>query len=240
MGVQNRPYNKQSEQFQKTSVIPHGSIYCDVPSALHSKDGLEKLCETVVAEGFVVINEETNERYKLKRENFPDVSDPSKGDQKGPHKRAPSEKNGEYTDTGLTLCGGNGFGYCSAALGMITNTLTSDVAIAKFVIDGHDVIIYARPIKSVIEKQLKMPFDGHKMLNLYQMEGQGQTYRYTDELADPSIVDGSVEFQLKFDGETALVHKDAKGRVHLMIKLQVDVYEIEKEDGSLDYRFGWI
>lgn len=233
MAFQNRPYNKLEDHFTKTSIIAHGSIHCEVPTELLTKEGLDKLCQSVVAEGFVVVNKESGERYKLKHENFPMADKPEK--KRGPHEVAPTQ----YSTEGLTLSR-PGLGYDNAAMTSVAKGSGTGVTIAKFEIFSQTVDMKMRPIKDVIREQRLRPFDGEKMTNLFVTQGEGPTYRYTGELQDKSIFGKPLEFQLKFDGETALVHKDSNSDIHLLAKVQADVFEIQKMDGSLEYRFGWL
>jgi len=233
LNTQNRPYNTLPEQFRKAAIVPHGSILIDVPQELWTKSGFDRLCQETITEGFVVVNKSTGDRYKLKHENFPLASDPDK--KRDGHNRSPSV----YTDVGLGLCGMS-YGYDTAALNMIVGGRTEEVVVATIDVGSTNVDMRALPIKDVIAKQLSTPFDGDKVMNFYKTIGQGQTYRYTDDLYDPGILGEPLEFQLKFDGETGLVHKDTNGNVHLMVKIQVDVFEIESKNGTKRWRLGWI
>jgi hypothetical protein len=233
LNTQNRPYNMLPEQFRKAAVVPHGSIVFDIPSELWTKSGFDRLCQKTIAEGFVVVNRETGDRYKLKHENFPSAADPEK--KRDGHETQPSV----YTDDGLGLCG-MGHGYDTATLRMIADGSVEEVIVAKIDVDGTNVNMRALPIKNVINKQMATPFDGDKVMNFYKTTGQGPTYRYTDDLYDPEILGKPLEFQLKFDGETGLVHKDTHGNVHLMVKIQVDVFEIEGKNGTKQWRLGWL
>ena len=233
LNLQKRPYNVLPDTFKSAAVVPHGSIVVDVPSSLWSKDNFDKLCSETIIEGFVVVDNGTGDRYKLKNENFHSSTNPEK--KRDNHNKLPDK----YTDIGLKLCGGN-YSYDSAALYSVINNLSQEEIIANIDINNVTVNMKVIPIKHVIAKQLANPFDGDKMMNFYRTVGQGPTYRYTDELYNPNILDKSLEFQLKFDGETALVYKDNTGLTHLMVKVQVDVYEIEKNNGSKVWRLGWL
>ena len=257
MGVQKRPYNSAADDFEK-AVVPHGSIVARVPNDLLSSvnevnDVLDSLCEASIHEGYVVITP-NGDRGKLKRENFRS-KEPDSEEKRGPHKQSPSFEKGEYTPEGLDLCGGDSKGYYNAPLSALVQGITEEVTIAKLNIitkngkndnneKNHIVDLVSVPIQDVITDQIKRPFTGEKMMNFFKTEGQGKTYRYTNEplidgaLSEPQI--NSLTFQMKFDGETALVRKDKNGVVHFMLKFQIDVWEIERDDGSFDYRFGWI
>ena len=240
MGSQNRPFNKASPEFAKAAVVPHGSIVAHVPKELldgNPKAGLDSLCEASIFEGYVVVNKKSGDRWKLKREYFSSANDPKK--QRKEHDRAPSMEKGEYTSEGLRLCGGDGFGYFNVALNHLEDS-KQEQAIVKLNIGDHVVDLVVRPISDVIKNQLQHPFKGQKMINLFVTSGKGDTYQYTDEPIVDGLFDNPLEFQMKLDGETALVHKDENGQIHLMIKFQVDVYEVENDDGSKNYRFGWI
>ena len=202
MGIQNRSYNKMSYQ---NAVIIHGSVVCQVPKELWSKDGFDKLCETTIAEGFVVLNKDKNERFKLKRENFSDKNDSEK--QRGAHVQVP-----------------DGISYDDAALSN-----------KEVVVEKDNIRIVTRSFKDAVQMQKNYHFDGQKMMNIYKTLGQGNTYRYSDELHDNELFNSDLEFQIKHDGETGLLHKDSNGKVHLLIKLQIDVFEI---NGS--YQFGYL
>lgn len=226
MGIQNRLFNKISKD---SVVIIHGSLICHVPKEIMTKEGLEELCEKTISEGYVVVDIQENHRYKLKRENFPSLDAPEK--QKGTHNRAPTKD--EYTEEGLVLCG-EGFGYDNAAF----NVGKESITIMKTEVKGYPIELKVVPIEQVIKFQKEHPFLGDKMMNFYKTAGEGDTYRYTDIIEDSNIFNHELQFQIKHDGETALLHKDKNGKVHLMIKLQVDVYELQYPDSTV-YRFGW-
>ncbi len=228
MGIQNREFNRLQT---KTVVIPHGSIVAVLPKKFTTKEELEGLCELSVHEGYVVVNHSDGQRYKLKREYFDSKVNPEQ--QRGPHKTEPEN----YTADGLTLCGGKGFGYDGAVVSMLTENKSEPITIAKLV-NGVDLI--ALPIATIIEKQNRYPFDGDKMMNFYETTGKGNTYKYTDKPFVSDIFNHDLEFQLKFDGETGMLHKDKNGKAHLLVKFQIDVFEIESNDGSKSYRFGWM
>lgn len=94
-----------------------------------------------------------------------------------------------------------------------------------------DDMLFIRSLSDVIEWQKLSPFDGIKMLNLLETTGQGKSYRYCPQTVDTN---GINEYQQKFDGETVLVRM-VGDEIHLMIKIQVDVYKVGNE-----YRLGWI
>jgi hypothetical protein len=231
MNLQNKKYNKLLPQFQKAAVIPHGAIAFDVPSAHWTNDWFNKLCQETVTEGFVVVNLENGDRFKLKHENFPSDLDPER--KRDGHDNHPTNFSEKFV-------GYDGLGYDNVALDMIVNGETEEVTIAVIDVNGINVRMVGRPIRDIIDRQFRVPFDGEKMMNFYKTVGQGPTYRYSSELFDSSILGKPLDFQMKFDGETALVHKDINGVVHLMIKVQVDVFEIETSNGSTVWRFGWI
>ena len=229
MGFQNRPFNKLSKD---VGVIVHGSLVCQVPKEIIlTKEGLDELCEKTIAEGFVIVDKDSNQRYKLKRENFSSKDDPEK--QRSAHSRSPNKD--EYTTEGIKLCGGEGFGYDNAVFNNVKNNTTT----MQIDIKNSQVELQVIPIGQAIKFQKEYPFIGDKMMNFYKTEGQGHTYRYTERLENKDILNKNLEFQIKHDGETALLHKDKKGKIHLMIKLQVDVYQLDAGNGSFIYRFGW-
>lgn len=229
MGIQNREFNKTE---LKSILIPHGAISANVNNITEFSK-LDDLCELSIFEGYVVIDHSTGLRYKLKREYF--LSKDNITRQRGAHKTEPTN----YTSEGLALCGGGKLGYDNAAVTMIMKNIQEQqkVVIAEL---NNGVELLVHPIADVIKKQTMFPFDGEKMMNFFETTGQGNTYRYTDKPYVPDIFDGrKLEFQLKFDGETGILHKDANGKIHLMIKFLVDVFEINN-NGVKTYRFGWI
>lgn len=228
MGIQHREFNKLQI---KTVAIPHGSIVAVFPKKNTTKNELEELCELSIHEGYVVVNLTDGQRYKLKREYFNSKIIPEQ--QRGPHKTEPEN----YTADGLTLCGGKGFGYDNAAVSMMIGNRTEPMIIANL---GNGADLIALPIATIIEKQNRYPFDGDKIMNFYETTGKGNTYMYTDKPFVSDIFNDELEFQFKFDGETGMLHKDKNGKVHLMVKFQIDVFEIESNDGSKSYRFGWM
>lgn len=224
MGIQKNSFNKLESD---TVVIPHGSIIAIIKD-LSTKEQLEELCEESIFEGYVILDN-LNCRMKLKREYFD--SNVLKDKQRGCHNIEPES----YTNEGLKLCKEKGLAYDQAVISMLSNNINEQVTIAKF--KYADLI--ALPIDQVIEKQNKFPFDGDKMLNFYETIGKGDSYRYIDKTLIPNIFERKLEFQLKFDGETGKLYKDNDGKVHLLIKFVIDIYEIE-DDGTFIYRFGWL
>ena len=231
-GIQNREYNKTDPIYPKSLVIPHGSIVAKLhePKTL-TKESLDALCENSIFEGYVVLDSNSGNRFKLKREYFNSKEKPGiqTGLQRGPHKIKPTL----YTDSGLKLC--NGFSYDNAVISALLNNVTDETIIAKM--PGADLVLV--PISQVIQNQLQFPFDGDKMLNLFQTSGKGETYKYSDTTIEPDILGKNLQFQLKFDGETGILHKDVNGKIHLLVKFQTDIYEIES-DKQISYRFGFL
>lgn len=219
MGIQNHPYTKSDGVY----VVLHGSIIAEVPNNM-DYDNLEFLCETFITEGFVIVDK-LGKRFKLKREYFPNIDNSSK--QRGKFTEAPNIS--DYTDVGKQLCGNGKFGYHHAT---ISNTEQTVIAQKN----GFNLVII--PHSETIKKQLENNFDGEKMLGLLETIGSGDTYRYTENF-NSSVTD--CEYQLKFDGETVLLHKDELcENLHLMVKFQVNVHEIKQNDGSFKYRLGWL
>ncbi len=239
MNIQRKEYNKLLPQFEKAAVIPHGAIYAQIgklPSDPYSM--LDNLCELSMFEGYVVFDRENGKRLKLKREYF--ISKENHDKQRGEHTLAPSIENGDYTNEALKMVD-DGLGYANIPLIMSTDPDHHDeLTIAKYNVDDVEISLVARSFKETIDHQTKFGvFDGEKMLNFFKTDGKGDTYKYTHDLQD-DILEHDLEFQLKFDGETALVYKDNNGCSHLMIKYQVDVYEIVDDNDNKSYRFGWI
>ncbi|AYV77354.1 MAG: hypothetical protein Barrevirus42_1, partial [Barrevirus sp.] len=166
MGIQLREYNKIPDSLIKTVVIPHGQI---IASGLDNNE-LEELCENSVFEGYVVLNKEDGKRYKLKREYFHNKAEKSDR-QRGSHKVGPEQ----YTDIGLALCGSGvkGYGYDCAAISQLISDSEKEEIIAEL---NKDTKLVVLPLSKVIETQNKYPFDGDKMLNLYETVGKGITY----------------------------------------------------------------
>lgn len=234
MNTQKRPFNAIVEPFDRAAVIPHGSIVACVPPDFYRcpdevYEQLEVLCEDLHSEGFVIVDTTTSgSRYKLKREYFTGES----GEQRGVHTVGPEK----FTDEGAVLCRNQG--YCNAPLLAMEKEIKEDVCIAELC--DSQVKLLVRGVANTITFQRSHPFDGQKMLNYFETSGRGKSYSYTRETTDTDIHTKKVEFQLKFDGETVLIHKDEGGEPHLMIKFQVDAYMVEQEDGRKVYRFGWI
>nr|QBK92110.1 MAG: hypothetical protein LCPAC304_04570 [Pithovirus LCPAC304] len=234
MNTQKRPFNAIATPFDRAAVIPHGSIIaCVPPDFYHSPDTayeqLEALCEELHSEGFVIVDTTADSRYKLKREYFTGESD---GKQRGAHTDGPEN----FTHDGAALCRNQG--YCNAPLFAMEKGIEEDVCIANLC--DSQVKLLTRGVANTITFQRSHLFGGEKMLNYFNTSGRGKSYKYTRETTDTDIHEKELEFQLKFDGETVLIHKDEEGEVHLMIKFQVDAYMVEQEDGRKVCRFGWI
>lgn len=243
MGIQMREFNKIHPNLPKAAAIPHGSIICRKINGNQVTEleelcnkvtelELEELCENSIFEGYVALNKTDGERYKIKREYFPSTNLNNENKQRGPHKQEPKN----YTDVGLILCKEVGYGYDNAALSMLIDNTTLEIVIANM----NDMELIALPINKVIETQLKFPFQGDKMLNIFETAGSKDSYRYTSNPITPNIFNNPLEFQLKFDGETGLIHRDINGKIHLLIKFQIDIFEITDSTGQKIYRFGFM
>lgn len=214
MGIQNNSFNVLKNN---SVLIPHGLIIAKFPNKLESKEKLDEFCEESICEGYVILDKTNNMRLKLKREYFDSTS--LLGKQRGIHNKSIKES------------------YDESAVSMMTEDWQEEKVITNLVKANLIVL----PLKDVIEKQMKFPFDGDKMMNLFETIGSKDTYRYTDKTLVPNIFEKDLEYQLKFDGETGLLHKDTTGKIHLLIKFVIDVYEIEKElNKSFIYRFGYL
>jgi len=240
MNVQKRPYNKLQDVFTKAAVIPHGAVYARVPKEFYEAyTALDQLCEAVRAEGFVVVDRTTGNRFKLKREYFGSTDPEKVGKQRGSHESSPSKQSGSFTDVGAEFCcgtEGEEFGYCNAPLTQMVRDIGDEIGIAELCDDQVELV--SRSVRDTIAAQVANPFSGQKMLNHFITSGAGDTYQYQQKTTDPEIHKHDLEFQLKLDGETVLIHKDGDGNVHLMLKFQVDAYVLQKEDPVC--RMGWI
>jgi hypothetical protein len=221
MGIQNHAYTKSDGVY----IVLHGSIIVETTNfnCLNCSD-LELLCESFKTEGYVIV-ENLGPRFKLKREYFPDINNVQK--QRGKFIEPPNQ----YTDLGLKLCMNGNFGYYHATI--------NDITEPSIIAENNGFKLLALPHNQAISKQLSNNFDGEKMLGLIETVGSGDTYRYTKKIIG-KITEKS-EFQLKFDGETVLLHKDELCQnFHLMVKFQVNVHEIKQQDGNFKYRLGWV
>lgn len=232
-----QPFNKSAKPEWKNMYVIHGSVCATVPKKWWTFEGLEVVSEKVLIEGFVVADKSTNGtslgRLKLKRQNF--YNDDTSL-QKGLHTEAPSVEKGCYTDKGLQLCGGDGMGYFNAAIKVLEDGIDEQITLAEI----DDLTIVVKSTAETVAFQKAHLFDGEKMMNFFQTEGSASNYHYVDgpvNIAERAEED--VEFQMKFDGETGIIKKDDDGVVHLMVKFQVDVYEIIGDATDAEYRFGW-
>lgn len=222
---QNRPYAKSDK---KMSICLHGSIVASVPPEIVTFRGLEQLCDAYKMEGFVCVSTETSARFKLKQCCFP------KGDLgKGQHEAAPQID--DFTEVGLNLCNGGKDGYHVAALANVTE---KQIIAEKFV-NGIKTQLIVLPNETAIRNQIEFPFDGDKMMNFYETDGEGKTYRYIDKL---NFIESpeNLLFQKKFDGESILLHVDNNDQFHMLIRFNVDAFKVEYENGETEVRFGWI
>lgn len=226
---QTKAFNK-TEKWKDGVAIPHGALYVNIPTELQTYEGFEKTMESLPIEGVIVVGKN---RYKLKREYFPKEGTER---HKGPHTEPPSTDKGHYTDEGLALVGNDGLGYWNSFLAIVEQGNDGQVVIGKTVVDGYEVDVISRGLTKTITTQLDNPFKGQKMMNFFETTGSRNTYHYTQNIFDNDSLDENIEFQVKFNGETALIHKDKNGLLHLLVKLQIDVYEIEDSG----FYFGWI
>lgn len=215
MGIQKYEYTKSDGVY----VVLHGSIVAKGVNDL-SYDNLELLCESFRHEGYVVVCSDGG-RFKLKREYFPHKS--IEGQQIGKFKEGICVD--DFTECGLKLCGDGLFGYHHA----VVNNVNESVIAQK---NGFQLV--ALPYDVVIGKQLENVFDGEKMFGLLENVGAGNKYRYNGNFNSSVDLASVVEFQFKFDGETVLLHCDDNGVLHLLIKFQVDVCEV---NGG--FKLGW-
>lgn len=224
---QNREYAKSDKPM---SIVLHGSIICSVPPEIITFQNLEQLCEAYKMEGFVVVNTETSSRFKLKHGCFP------KGDVgKGQHMIAPKVINNDFTDNGLILCDNGKSGYHVAALANTSERQT----IATKNINGFETQLIVIPNDEAIWNQVKNPFDGDKMINLFDAIGEGTTYRYTEKYSSSESVDNLV-LHKKFDGESVLLHVDDDVQFHMLIRFNMDALKVECANGESKIRFGWM
>lgn len=232
MGVQRQPFNKEAKPEWLNMYVVHGSIVATIPKKLWTFEGLEEVTESVPIEGFVVVNTTNNNRLKLKRQCFKGQDDL----QKGIHTNGPSIKKNQYTEKGVEMCGGDGMGYYNASIKMLQDDIKDEVTIAEI----GDIKLIAKPTVDAVTFQKAHQFDGEKMMSFFIAQGSGSNYYYTDgPVRINDLEENDVEFQMKFDGESGIIKKDNDGQIHLMVKFQVDVYEIV-DGGNLKYRFGWV
>ena len=127
-------------------------------------------------------------------------------------------------------------GYFNAAIKVLEDGIDEQITLAEI----DDLTIVVKSTAETVAFQKAHLFDGEKMMNFFQTEGSASKYHYVDgpvNIAERAEED--VEFQMKFDGETGIIKKDDDGVVHLMVKFQVDVYEIIGDATDAEYRFGW-
>lgn len=212
MGIQKHAYTNSDGVY----VVLHGSIIAKGVGD-YDYDNLKLLCDSFKHEGYVVLDSNGG-RFKLKREYFPN------GDKQiGKFKEGPIVE--DYSDNGLLLCGGGLFGYHHA----VVNDGEECVIAEK---NGYSLVVL--PFNVVVEKQLKNSFDGEKMMGMLETIGSRDSYRYNGMFNKDVKMDNGLEFQFKFDGETVLIHCDDNGDIHLLVKFQVDVCEV---NGSV--KMGW-
>lgn len=216
MGGQNLPYNKVEKQF----VALHGSLELNIDEQQISFPYLEEICEMFKIEGYVFVTSD-GDRGKLKRAYFPNGTV-----QKGEHKLAPEI----FTPEGLKLCSDGKFSYDNAA---IVN-VEKPVIIAQVQTCSLTLLPYA----DIIKKQIDKPFDGDKMFNVMKVKGSKQSYMY-DEEVNPDINFVNSKVEIKHNGETVVMCKTLDGEFHLMVKLQVHVWQVIGDNKELSYRIGW-
>lgn len=218
MGGQNRKYNKIERPF----IALHGAIEANIDNSKVSPEYLEELCELFKLEGFVFVTND-GDRGKLKRAYFPS----QKNVQKKEHSTNPQPE--DFSQDGLKLCSNGLYGYDNAAL---TNVMTPTVIAEK-----NDISLTLLPYADVIKKQMEKPFDGDKMFNVLPTTGSGDAYVYGKEL-NPNINFENAIVEIKHDGETVLMYKDNNDEFHLLVKLQVYVWKVIKDD-FIQYKIGW-
>ena len=223
---QNRVYTKSNGQM---SIVLHGSIVASVPQEMITFDNLEALCDAYKMEGFVVVCKETSSRFKLKQCCFPT----NEGLGKKMH-NTPLTKD-DFTEEGLILCNNGDFGYHVAALANVSAKQT----IASKCINGFDTSLIVLPNEDTIQNQLENKFDGDKMINFFATIGEGNTYRYIPQCNFSGSTNNLI-FQKKFDGESILLHVDDNGKFHMLVRFNLDVFEVLGADKSIKFRFGWV
>jgi hypothetical protein len=213
-------------------VVLHGSLElegCD--TTIITPKIIEDLCESFHAEGFVFVTKD-GRRAKAKRCCF--SSEDGLG-QKGEHLKSPVFNT--FTKEGLILCDNekNGddnenYGYDNAALKGVTER--------TIIAETNGISLVVLPYADVIKKQLDNIFEGEKMFNAPQTDGTAKMFHYVMDAPLETDLEGAI-IEVKHNGETVILHKDANGQFHLMVKLQVYVWTVVEEDGSFKYELGW-
>ena len=223
---QTRSYTKSNSGM---AIVLHGSIVASIPHEIVDFTNLDKLCESYIMEGFVIVCTETSTRFKLKQCCFPQ-------DDKFGKKMHTSELTAnDFTKEGLILCKNEKFGYHNASLANVSE----NQIIAMKQVNGFDTSLVVLTNETTIQNQLENPFDGDKMINFYETIGEGPTYRYTPK-CNFSGSNQNLVFQKKFDGESVVLHVDDSGKFHMLIRFNLDVFKVLCADQTTKIRFGWI
>ncbi len=240
MGFQNPKYNAESDDIY---VAIHGQVILNVDNELLNYTDLRSVCDKFKVEGFVVkLQHHTVQNqicFKIKHKCFPSIADPTKLIEK--HITVPNQS--EYTSNGLKICDGKDYSHA------VIPKINEPIVIAEKTIKTSNAELIVIPLEEAIKKQLGIQcdnvnqtehliFEGEKMKNLFVATGSGDNYMYTNEVI-PDVLTQPLELQLKFDGETIVLHKDNNGNNHLMVKINVYVFLVEYPDGNKKYRFGW-
>ncbi len=243
---QNPKYNFKNDDIDgiyDVYVAIHGQIISKIDNELLNFSGLRLVCNNFKTEGFVVkLQHHTIQNqicFKVKHKYFPSIDDPTKLIKE--HSSFPDQT--EFTIDGLNICDAKDYSHA------VIPKINEPIVIAEKSIKNSNAQLIVLPLEETIKKQLGIQcdnvnqtehliFEGEKMKNLFVATGQGNTYMYTNECI-PDVLNQPLELQLKFDGETIILHKDNNGKNHLMVKINVQVFLVEYSNGDKKYRFGW-
>ncbi len=243
---QNPKYNFKNDDINVIDdvyVAIHGQVISKIDNELLNFSDLRLVCNNFKIEGFVVkLKHHTVQNqicFKVKHKYFPSIDDPTKLIKE--HSSFPDQT--EFTIDGLNICDAKDYSHA------VMPKINESIVIAEKSIKNSNAQLIVLPLEETIKKQLGIQsdnvnqtehliFEGEKMKNLFVATGQGPTYMYTDEVI-PDVLNQPLELQLKFDGETIILHKDNNGKNHLMVKINVYVFLVEYPDGNKKYRFGW-
>jgi len=236
MGFQNPKYNKNDG---KIYVAIHDQMFINMKGEQIEHGDLKTICKKFPCEGFVVkLQNPTPDKqicFKIKHKCFPSTN-PEKPNE---DHELPNPK--QFTESGLEICNGNDYSQA------VIPNINEQIIIAEQQINTKTAQLCVIPSELAIKKQIGINndnqteyavFNGEKMKNLFVATGQGNTYMYTDNLLH-NVLDQPLELQLKFDGETIILHKDINNINHLMVKLNIYVFLVAYPDGEKKYRLGW-
>jgi len=235
MGSEGFPMRQKTayNEMEETGVVLHGSLVlagCDTTNI--TPETIEYLCELFHVEGFVFVTKD-GQRAKAKRCCFP--SKDGLG-QKGEQPEGPVLET--FTEEGLILCNNEKYGDDNAKKYGYDNAALKGVTKRTIVAETNGISLVVLPYEDVIKKQLENIFEAYKMFNAPKTKGDGKWFCYVMDAPLETDLEGAI-IEVKHNGETVILHKDANGQFHLMVKLQVYVWTVVEEDGSFKYELGW-